>query len=131
MLKNFWYAVAWRDEITTKPKRITVLGQHLALYRDSRGKPTAMSDLCIHRGAALSAGWTQGDCLVCPYHAWTYERDGRCVRIPAAGDNGVIPRKARVDAYPTKEKYGWVWVFMGDLAEHERPPLPDFPEFND
>jgi phenylpropionate dioxygenase-like ring-hydroxylating dioxygenase large terminal subunit len=132
MLKNFWYAVAWDDEVTREPTKVTVLGQELVLYRDTKNSPVAMSDLCIHRGAALSGGWVQGDCIVCPYHAWTYASDGACVRIPAAGDHGVIPKKARMDAYPAQERYGWVWVFMGDLPEHERPPLPDLgDEFDD
>ena len=33
--------------------------------------------------------------------------------------------------YPTAERYGWVWVFVGDLAEEERPPLPPLPEYGD
>ena len=32
----------------------------------------------------------------------------------------------RVDAYPTTERYDMVWVFLGDLPEEERPPLPVF-----
>jgi phenylpropionate dioxygenase-like ring-hydroxylating dioxygenase large terminal subunit len=37
-----------------------------------------------------------------------------------------------VDSYPTQEKYGWVWVFLGDLPENERPNIPDlFPEYDD
>ena len=26
------------------------------------------------------------------------------------------------------ERYGWIWVFMGDLPEAERPPIPVIPE---
>jgi phenylpropionate dioxygenase-like ring-hydroxylating dioxygenase large terminal subunit len=132
MLKNLWYAIEWSKDVTTEPKQARVLGQNLVLYRDTAGRVVAMSDLCVHRGAALSDGWTQGDCIVCPYHAWTYDNSGECVRIPAAGDDAPIPKKARIDAYPTAEKYGWIWVFMGDLPEQERPPLPDLgPEFED
>ena len=31
-------------------------GQHLALYRTPEGRPVVLSDLCVHRGAALSGG---------------------------------------------------------------------------
>jgi phenylpropionate dioxygenase-like ring-hydroxylating dioxygenase large terminal subunit len=55
---------------------------------------------------------------------------GHCMKIPAMGDEAVIPKRARIDSYPTAEKYGWVWVFLGDLPEPERPQIPDlFPEY--
>lgn len=65
MLKNFWYAVEFADRVTNKPARVTVLGQHLAIYRTPSGKVVALSDLCVHRGAALSGGWLKDDCVVC------------------------------------------------------------------
>lgn len=131
MLKNFWYAIALSDEVTREPKRITALGSELVAYRDTQGHPVVMSDLCVHRGGALSDGWTSGNCVVCPYHGWEYEPDGSCTRIPANPPDRPIPRKARVDAYPAADKYGFIWAFLGDLPEAERPPLPAFPEIDD
>ncbi len=128
MLKNFWYAVAWDNEVTDDPHRITVLGQDLALFRTSDGKAHCVSDLCVHRGGSLGDGWVSNDCIVCPYHGWQFKADGECVKIPASPGGGPIPKKARVDAYPVEERYGWVWVFLGDLPEEERPPIPVFPE---
>lgn len=124
MLKNFWYAVAFAGELEKKPKRIRVLGQDLVLYRDSRGVAHCLNDLCAHRGGALSDGWVEGDCIVCPYHGWNYEAGGACIRIPANAKDTPIPRRARIDAYPTEERQGWIWVFLGDLPEAQRPPLP-------
>ncbi|MEU4215217.1 aromatic ring-hydroxylating dioxygenase subunit alpha [Actinoplanes sp. NPDC026623] len=130
MLKNFWYAVEFSDRVTTRPAPITVLGQQLALYRTPSGKIVALSDLCVHRGAALSGGRLKDDCIVCPYHGWEYRPDGQCVKIPAQPDRAV-PAKARVDSYPTQERYGFIWVYLGDLPEEERPPMPVWPEFDD
>ena len=76
MLKNFWYAVEFADRVTVKPMRVTVLGQHLALYRTPDGSPVALSDLCVHRGAALSGGRVKGNCIVCRYHGWEYAPGG-------------------------------------------------------
>ncbi|WRZ88224.1 aromatic ring-hydroxylating dioxygenase subunit alpha [Streptomyces sp. NBC_01007] len=131
MLKNFWYAVEFADRVGRQPLKVICLGQSLVLYRTGDGRPVALSDLCAHRGAALSGGTLAGDRVVCPYHGWRFEPDGACSRIPANLPGRGIPRKARVDAYPVRERYGFVWVFLGDLPEEERPPLPKWPEFDE
>ena len=129
MLKNFWWPLDFTPEVTAKPKRVTALGQELVLFRTPDGKPQVMSDLCVHRGGALSDGWLEDGCVVCPYHGWKFKPDGECVRIPANLQNVPVPRKARVDSYPTQDKYGWVWAFLGDIPEAERPPLPNLEHF--
>ncbi|GAA3203468.1 aromatic ring-hydroxylating dioxygenase subunit alpha [Actinocorallia longicatena] len=131
MLKNFWYAVEFSDRVTTKPSKITCLGQKFVLYRKASGQAVCLSDLCAHRGAALSDGWVSGDSIVCPYHGWEYESGGACTRIPANLEGRSIPKKARVDSYPVVERYGFVWAFLGDLPEEERPPIPVWPEFDE
>jgi len=88
--------------------------------------------VCIHRCASLADGWVSGDRVVCPYHGWEFGADGACTNIPALGPDTRIPKRVRVDSYPTMEKYGWVWAFLGDLPENERPKVPDlFPEFEE
>lgn len=131
MLKNFWWPLDFSPEVTLKPKRVSALGQEFVLYRTSDGVAHVLSDLCVHRGGALSDGWVdKKDCLVCPYHGWEFKADGACVKIPANLPDNPVPKKARVDAYPTVEKYGWVWAFLGDLSESERPPFPELPYFD-
>ena len=127
MFKNFWYAIAFSDEITTKPSRHRILSQDLVIWRTPGGEVRALSDLCVHRGARLSGGWIDktGENIVCPYHGWGYGGDGACAVIPANRDGKVVSKKARVDSYPVEERYGWIWVFMGDLPEQERVPIPD------
>lgn len=124
MLKNFWYACENSAAVADEPVRVRILGQDIALYRDQSGAMVALSDLCVHRGAALSKGWVEGNDVVCPYHGWRFGRDGACTLIPANREGCAIPKRARVDTYPVVEKYGWIWVFLGDLAEAERPPIP-------
>lgn len=131
MLKNFWYAVEFSEDVTNKPKEMRCLGQRFVMYRTQGGEVVCLSDLCVHRGGRLSGGWLSNDCIVCPYHGWQYQADGACVKIPANPPDRGVPRKARVDSYPVEERYGFVWVFLGDLPEDQRPPIPDWPEFAD
>ncbi len=124
MIKNQWYAVDFGHLVGTEPRHVSIMGQMLALWRDSRGTLHAQSDVCIHRGGSLSGGKVRGDCIECPYHGWQFGTDGACTRIPANRPDLPIPRKARIDTYPCEERYGYAFVFLGDLDEADRPPLP-------
>ncbi|MEA5515054.1 aromatic ring-hydroxylating dioxygenase subunit alpha [Nodularia sp. UHCC 0506] len=131
MLKNFWYACEFSSAITKKPQQIAMLNQRFVLYRNSQGQVVALKDQCSHRGAALSLGWIEKDCLRCPYHGWKFQADGKCVEIPSNEVGKPIPKKANVNSYPIQEKYGFIWLFYGDLPAGERPPIPPFPEYED
>jgi phenylpropionate dioxygenase-like ring-hydroxylating dioxygenase large terminal subunit len=132
MLINNWYVAATSEEVPKdRPLSVRMLGLDFVLFR-SGDHVVCLPDVCCHRGGMLSDGQLHGDCLACPYHGWQFDASGRCVHIPALGPDARPPKRARVDSYPTQEKYGWVWVFLGDLPESERPAIPDLlPEFDD
>ena len=123
-IKNHWYAVEFGAEVADAPVLARVHGHDLVLWRSPDGTVNAQSDLCVHRGGSLAGGAVVGGCIRCPYHGWRYDADGACVEIPANRKGLPIPRKARVDAYPCIERYGFVWVFLGDLPAESRPAVP-------
>ena len=86
-----------------------------------------MSDVCVHRGTALSLGTVEGDEIRCPYHGWRYRPDGRCVAIPQLADPARVPAKARVAAFQAQERYGLIWVTL----DEPRWPLPEIPELEE
>jgi phenylpropionate dioxygenase-like ring-hydroxylating dioxygenase large terminal subunit len=124
MFINFWYPAELSATLKSEPIKCRILGQNLVVFRDSNGAARCLSNVCVHRCASLANGWTKGGNLVCPYHGWEYDGDGKCRHIPSLGRaQDVNMPRARVDAYPTQERYGVVFVFLGDLPEAERPPL--------
>jgi phenylpropionate dioxygenase-like ring-hydroxylating dioxygenase large terminal subunit len=130
LMKNHWYVLAREAEVGLKPLRVRALDQHYVLYRRrSDGRVVALSDVCVHRNGSLAGGSVTDDCITCPYHGWTYQSDGACTSLPANPAGTPVSRRARVDSYPVVERFGWVWVFLGDLPEDQRPPLPELPEF--
>ncbi len=131
MLINLWYVAEWSEAVKDKPVRAKLLGQNFVLFRDRAGKVNCLSDVCLHRGGALSGGKVHDDCVACPYHGWRYNAAGEVTLIPTRGECGDIPKRARIDAYPTEERYGMIWVFLGDLPESERYPIPPLPEYGD
>jgi vanillate O-demethylase monooxygenase subunit len=119
-----WHPVAFAADVADRPVHADLLGEPLVVWRGADRALRVMSDLCVHRGTALSLGWVADDELVCPYHAWRYGADGRCVAIPQKEDPTAVPAKARVRSFPVQERYGLVWVAL----EEPRWPLPSVPE---
>jgi phenylpropionate dioxygenase-like ring-hydroxylating dioxygenase large terminal subunit len=133
MFINNWYVACRIEDVKDgEPFHVRMLGADFVLFRDSAGQVHCLSDVCCHRGASLSGGKVKGDCIACPYHGWEFNGQGACTKIPALGADAQIPKRARVDTYPVQEKFGWIWTFLGDAPEEERPPfLGDewFPEY--
>ena len=131
MLINLWYVAEWSNTLKDEPVRVKMLGQNFVLFRDDEGVAHCLSDVCIHRGGSLSGGRCIDGNVACPYHGWQFSGEGQVMYIPSEGRDFKIPDRARIDAYPTEERYGMIWVFLGDLPEEERPSIPPFPEYTD
>lgn len=130
MYINFWYPIGTSDEVKAdEPLRSQLFGLNFVAFRDKQGVAHVLSDTCVHRGGSLSKGWIKDGCVVCPYHGWQYEGDGKCTTVPSIGLDGKPPARAKVDSYPVQEKYGIVFAFLGDLPEQERPALYEIPEW--
>lgn len=127
MLQNFWYAVEFSQMVADAPQLVQLWGQRIVLFRDAKGEVFALNDACPHRGASLALGQVNNGCMVCPYHGWHFQGDGKCVRIPANQAGAAIPMQAKAKAYPVREKDGWIWLFWGDPALSEPVPIPDIP----
>lgn len=129
-LRNAWYVAAWSRELSERePVRRTLLGESIVLFRDSQGRCAALADRCPHRFAPLSGGKVQGDAIECPYHGLRFDHTGQCVHNPH-GD-GRIPPAARVASYLTAERYGAVWIWMGDPERADAAALPAFDYLDD
>lgn len=132
LLINNWYVVGESASFGHEPSPVRALGQELVLFRRrSDQQLVALADRCPHRMARLSGGCVEGDQLRCPYHHWAFGADGICTDIPSAPRGARIPPRARVDSYPVEERYGWVWLFLGDLEADQRPPLPPLPGYGE
>jgi phenylpropionate dioxygenase-like ring-hydroxylating dioxygenase large terminal subunit len=128
-LENFWYAVEHSQTLQTEPISLRLLNQRYVLFRDQAGAAHALVDSCAHRGASLGKGWVEGNCIRCPYHGWSYNSEGRCVRIPADAEGTTIPAKAQVGVLPIQERNGFIWIFPGASNQADPNLIPPFPEF--
>ncbi|MBA3526244.1 MAG: aromatic ring-hydroxylating dioxygenase subunit alpha [Pseudomonadota bacterium] len=64
-------------------RTLEYLGESVIVIRGDDGEVRAFANVCRHRGSRVVDG-TAGcsKVLTCPYHAWSYARDGRLVGVP-------------------------------------------------
>jgi phenylpropionate dioxygenase-like ring-hydroxylating dioxygenase large terminal subunit len=126
VLVNDWHPVIRSDALLSgKPVGARLLGEDLVLWR-AGDQICAWQDLCAHRGTRLSLGSVKDTSLACPYHGWVYDASGQCIHFPAHPEQ-VPPAKAHVKVYQAKERYGMVWVALGQ-PEQDVPFFPEEPD---
>ena len=119
-----WYWLCRsRDIGRGKVRALRLLGRDLAVYRGEDGKVAALDAYCAHMGAHLAEGRVEGSELRCFFHHWRYDGDGRCTDIPCL--EGKPSARMRVRAWPTAERYGMIWLWVGDSATHDVPEVPE------
>lgn len=124
-LPHGWFAVARSAEL--EPGGVLarrLCGHDLVLWRTRSGTVRVNDAYCMHLGANMAVGgWVNEESLVCPFHGWEYDGDGRCVRIPYEKR----PMKVAVGAWHVREcdQVVLVWYAAdGASPTFELPTLP-------
>jgi phenylpropionate dioxygenase-like ring-hydroxylating dioxygenase large terminal subunit len=121
-IPNAWYVACFSSELGKKPVARTLLGVPIVLFRGAGGAPAALLDRCPHRNVPLSLGCVAGEHLQCVYHGWEFDARGVCRRVPGLlGDQESKGR--RVEAFPTREHDGCVWVWASTEVEPTTEPF--------
>ena len=124
-LRNYWYPGIPGKQVKSKPVAIKLLGEELVLFRDSRdSRVYALENRCPHKGMPLSCArvYFPGT-ISCLYHGFTFNGKGDCVAVLSEGPDSKLPGKVRAKSYPVEERWGIVWVFIGN--EDPPPPLEE------
>ena len=125
---NYWYAV--EQEKNLRPGEVKEVGfwkRSIALFRGEDGVVRAVLNRCAHRQLKLSLGMVRGCELVCSYHGWAYDGDGRVVDMPHELFGKPMP-SVGIPSFPVRVRYGLVWIFPGDPARAETRAIPEIPE---
>ncbi len=57
------------------------------------GELSALDNLCPHQQASLGQGWIEGETVVCPWHAWTFNVKTGISEFPGDECVSVFPVK--------------------------------------
>ena len=98
-------------------------GAGLLMVRDSSGALHTFANVCRHRGHELLPcdGTSNRGVIQCPYHAWSYELDGRLRLAPRFDAGNFDPSTVALIPVRNAEWGGWVFVNVsGDAPPFEQ-----------
>jgi len=77
-----WHKIAQISDL--KPgegKTVNIFGKDIALFHKEDGSFKAIDNCCPHKGASLGEGTLKENCVICPWHQWTFDLDsGKNIR---------------------------------------------------
>jgi choline monooxygenase len=129
--RNLLFAPGWvyagRAAEFAKPgdgRPAEIAGRPLILLRNRVGEIKAFHNVCSHRNALLArAAFGGRPTITCPYHAWTYDLDGRLIRTPHIGGQdvhscaGIVPGELGLRPVRIEDWAGLLFVNLtGDAA---------------
>ena len=114
--RRFWQPFLLPEEVAEPdgpPVRVTLLGEKLICFRDSKGRLGLVDRYCAHRRAELFFARNEECGLRCTYHGWKFDVDGNVLEMPAEPLNTPLLKEVKLKSYPVREWGGIIWAYMG------------------
>jgi len=133
--------IAAPSALLSKPKEyvsVDITGVPVLLTRNKEGKVNAFANVCRHRGMklCLSRDPIESPGIVCPYHAWTYDLEGKLVGLPRSEIfPGLSKQQLGLARLPCVEAGGLIWVGLDaksppDFSQVQGELAADLDAFN-
>ena len=131
IFRKSWICLGRADALSGPGDYLTfnISEQPVVAIRQRDGAVRAFANVCLHRMMVLLS--EKGNCrrIVCPYHAWTYDIDGRLIGAPQMNrTEGFNARDNSLPELRCEIWKGWVYVSLdpdvepvGDLLRELEP----------
>ena len=117
-----WICVGRVEEVP-KPgdyMAFMLCNEPIVVVRGEDNNIRAMSNVCRHRGALLAEGSGNNSRLVCPYHHWSYDLEGKLAGAPRMEAHKTFDKSnCRLPQFATEEWNGFLFVCLAE----DPPPL--------
>ena len=130
MMRRYWHPVCSSAQLPgpdNAPLRTRVLGESYVAFRDTKGRPGLLDELCMHRRASMVLGRVEEGGIRCLYHGWKFSVDGEILETPNHCDER-FRASLRAPAYPVREAGGMVWAYLG--SKELEPPFQTYEFFD-
>lgn len=92
-------------------KTFDVMGDPIVITRGKNGELNAFSNMCCHRGVEVAQGEGNRKAFVCPYHAWSYDLEGKLISASHMKENeNFDPKACRMPPLLLDIWEGWIFV---------------------
>lgn len=118
----YWHPALPANAVSTKPKHVAICGHELVIFRTQSGELAALSDRCPHRHMRLSQGDVKDGCVICPYHGYIFDGQGRGKRP------GSPTETINAASYDIVENADVIWVKIKN-SPHAFP-FQDEPDYS-
>src|SRR6202012_4201022 len=125
LFRRYWQPACLSIELSGSdgdPIRVRLLGEDLIAFRDTKGRVGLVDAYCAHRRAPLFFGRNEECGLRCGYHGWEFDAEGQCLALPSGPENSPMRAQVQLTAYPTIEKAGIIWAYLGPKEKMPAPP---------
>ncbi|MCA9708611.1 MAG: aromatic ring-hydroxylating dioxygenase subunit alpha [Myxococcales bacterium] len=110
-----WQPVARLEQLAAAGAYVSgcMAGEPWVIARGSDDQLRALANTCRHRGREVVSGHGTAEHLVCGYHAWSYDLDGRLRSAPRmAGIRGFDRDQLSLPPLAVTEWGPWAWLSL-------------------
>jgi len=114
-----WYVLCKSEQVPSgQVVAMSACDTEFAVFRGANGKVGVLHAFCPHLGTHLGEGGSvEGNAVVCPYHSWKFDSDGKCVDIPYCPKKPT--ERTHSKSYHSEERFGLIFVW---LHSQDSPP---------
>lgn len=126
-----WFFLCYSADLKISDvKPLFLMGKHLVLFRDEDGIAVVFAAHCPHQGAHLGFGgkFIQNK-LICPYHGWGFDKEGKCVI--KSHNNKNIKNTDGIVSYKVCEVDNKIFFYNTIAGKTKYFLLPGLPEYAD
>jgi phenylpropionate dioxygenase-like ring-hydroxylating dioxygenase large terminal subunit len=103
-----WYVIGEKNNFkNNKLYKIKIMNHDYLVWKNNSNY-FAMDNYCSHRGASLALGKIVNNNIICPYHGYQFNNQGKLCKIP--GLNFINSNVHNQNNYEVVEKNGWVYL---------------------
>jgi Rieske 2Fe-2S family protein len=114
-----WFCIGRADEVPASGDYLVrdVAGESIFVVRNRAGELRAFYNVCAHRGTRIldedPACGSVGKAIKCPYHAWSYDLDGRLLATPNVHEDEQFERADyRLNKVAVDQHGGFLFVSL-------------------
>jgi phenylpropionate dioxygenase-like ring-hydroxylating dioxygenase large terminal subunit len=107
----------------------TIVGEPIMVVRSKAGVLQAFYNQCRHRGVEVAQGQGNAKIFKCPYHAWTYDLDGKLIGVPFMKEaEGFDQKNCSLKPIRLDSWGGWIFISFNPAVESLGSYLDEYRE---